>query len=102
VLTSNQSLDAASKSQIRALGHVQLCGVLFICWQNKLTVSGQYMVAILYPDWLCLAMASRVEQIYTIQACISINNIKIEATDNGRGKAYLLEDESLTTCINND
>lgn len=44
------------------------------------------MVAMLYKNWLCLAAASRVDQIYTLQACIPTSNIKIEPVDNGRGK----------------
>lgn len=44
------------------------------------------MVAMLYKNWLCLASVSRVDQIYTLQACIPTSNIKIEPVDNGRGK----------------
>jgi hypothetical protein len=44
------------------------------------------MIALLYKNWLCLASASRVDQIYTLQACIPTSNIKIEQVDNGRGK----------------
>jgi hypothetical protein len=43
------------------------------------------MVTLLYRDWLCLALASRVDQIYTIQACINITTAKVEEVDNGRG-----------------
>lgn len=45
------------------------------------------MVAMLYKNWLCLASASRVDQIYTLQACIPTSNIKIEPADNGRGES---------------
>lgn len=45
------------------------------------------MVAMLYKNWLCLASASRVDQVYTLQACIPTSNIKIEPVDNGRGKS---------------
>jgi hypothetical protein len=44
------------------------------------------MVALLYRDWLCLATAGRIDQIYTIQACIALNNIRVEEVDNGRGR----------------
>lgn len=44
------------------------------------------MVALLYKNWLCLASASRVDQIYTLQACVPTNTIKVEPVDNGRGK----------------
>ncbi|KAH8905506.1 Dbl homology domain-containing protein [Coniochaeta sp. PMI_546] len=63
----------------------QLCGALHICWQTKDSVDGQYMAALLYRDWLCLAIASRVDQIYLVQACINITTAKIEDIDNGRG-----------------
>lgn len=80
-------LDAASKNRIRSFGHIQLCGVLYACWQAKGGgVTGQYMVTLLYKDWLCLASASKADQIYTLQACIPLSQIKIEAVDNGRGK----------------
>lgn len=74
-----------SKTQIRSLGHIRLCGALHVCWQTKDGVSGQYMIALLYRDWLCLALAGRAEQIYMVQACISLNNIRVESADNGRG-----------------
>lgn len=45
------------------------------------------MVAMLYKNWLCLASASRVDQIYTLQACIPTSNIKLEPVDNGRGQS---------------
>ncbi|KAI8960904.1 Dbl homology domain-containing protein, partial [Daldinia sp. FL1419] len=81
----NQKLDAASKTAIRSLGHIRLCGALHVCWQTKDGADGAYMVTLLYKDCLCLATASRVDQIYTIQACISLNDIKVEEVDNGRG-----------------
>ncbi|KAK1600103.1 RhoGEF domain-containing protein [Colletotrichum navitas] len=80
-----QKLDAASKNRIRSFGHVELCGTLHICWQTKEGVKGQYMICLLYHNVLCLASASKVDQIYTIQACINLDSIKIEETDNGRG-----------------
>ncbi|OLN82036.1 Phosphatidylinositol 3,4,5-trisphosphate-dependent Rac exchanger 1 protein [Colletotrichum chlorophyti] len=80
-----QKLDAASKNRIRSFGHVELCGALHVCWQTKEGAKGQYMICLLYQHVLCLASASRVDQIYTIQACVNLANIKIEETDNGRG-----------------
>ncbi|KAJ0166743.1 hypothetical protein CTA2_6071 [Colletotrichum tanaceti] len=80
-----QKLDAASKNRIRSFGHVELCGALHVCWQTKEGAKGQYMICLLYHNVLCLASASKVDQIYTIQACINMGGIKIEETDNGRG-----------------
>ncbi|KAI1827974.1 Dbl homology domain-containing protein [Xylaria intraflava] len=81
----NQRSNAASKSTIRSLGQVRLCGALHVCWQTRDGVTGQYMVSLLYRDCLCLATAGKVEQVYTIQACVSLDTIKIEEADNGRG-----------------
>ncbi|KAI1481688.1 Dbl homology domain-containing protein [Daldinia eschscholtzii] len=81
----NQKLDAASKTAIRSFGHIRLCGALHVCWQTKDGADGAYMVTLLYKDCLCLATASRADQIYTIQACIGLNDIKVEEVDNGRG-----------------
>lgn len=91
LLTKKQQLDAASKNRIRSFGHVQLCGALHVCWQTKEGVNGQYMVALLYREWLCLATAGRIDQVYTIQACISLSNIKVEEVDNGRGTSTDLD-----------
>lgn len=79
-------LDAASKNRIRSFGHIQLCGVLHACWQSKEGVQGQYLVTLLYKEWLCLASASKFDLIYTLQACIPLSQIRVEEADNGRGK----------------
>lgn len=81
----DSELDAASKNRIRSFGHIELCGALHACWQTRDGIHGQYMVALLYKNWLCLASASRADQIYTLQACIPTSNIKVEPVDNGRG-----------------
>lgn len=83
---SVQQLDATTKNRIRSFGHIQLCGALHVCWQSKEGVNGQYMVALLYKEWFCLATASKIDQVYTIQACIALSNIKVEEVDNGRGR----------------
>ncbi|TRX97685.1 hypothetical protein FHL15_001440 [Xylaria flabelliformis] len=75
---------AASKNTIRSLGRIRLCGALHVCWQTRDGVTGQYMVSLLYRDCLCLATVNKSDQIYTIQACISLDSIKVEEADNGR------------------
>lgn len=65
---------------------MKLCGALHVCWQSKDGVNGRYMVALLYREWLCLATAGRNDQIYTIQACLALGNIRVEEVDNGRGR----------------
>jgi hypothetical protein len=44
------------------------------------------MICLLYRDFLLLASALRTDQIYTVQACIGLSELRIEDIDNGRGK----------------
>ncbi|KAG7146148.1 hypothetical protein HYQ46_005052 [Verticillium longisporum] len=81
----DQRIDAATKTRIRSFGHIELCGALHVCWQAREGVCGRYMVCLLYNDVLCLASAGKADPIYTIEACISLNGIKVEEPDNGRG-----------------
>lgn len=88
VLIGPQRLDLGSKTIIRSFGPIQLCGALHVCWQSKSGVNGQYMVTLLYKQCLVLATAGKADQIYTIQACISLDSVRIEEADNGRGKFF--------------
>lgn len=63
-----------------------MCGALHVCWPTKNGVSGQYMICLLYKDFLCLACASKVDPIYTIRAVIVLNGARVEKVDSGRGK----------------
>jgi hypothetical protein len=78
--------DARSKNSVRALGHMHLCGVLHVSWQTRDGVDGQYLICLLYRDFLILASAAKSDQIYTIQACIGLCELSVEEVDNGRGK----------------
>ncbi|TLD24924.1 hypothetical protein PspLS_05436 [Pyricularia sp. CBS 133598] len=82
---ADQILDVASKNRIRSFGHIHLCGALHVCWQTKDSVSGQYLICLLYRDWICIASASRFGQTYTILLCVSLTDVKVEDADNGRG-----------------
>jgi hypothetical protein len=77
--------DARSKSSIRALGHIHLCGVLHVSWQTRDGVDGQYLICLLYRDFLILASTAKTDQIYAIQACIGLSELGVEEIDNGRG-----------------
>jgi len=84
ILTNIQP-DTRLKCSIRALGHVHLCGVLHVSWQTRDGVDGQYLICLLYRDFLILASAAKTDQIYTIQACIRLSELGVEEVDNGRG-----------------
>lgn len=43
------------------------------------------MICLLYRDFLLLASAAKNDQIYTVQACIGLTEVRIEEVDNGRG-----------------
>lgn len=85
-LTDHQRLDANSKNQVRSFGHIQLCGVLHVCWQTPTGIDGQYMICLLYRDVFCLASGGKFDPIYTILACIDMHSVTVEDTDNRRGK----------------
>jgi hypothetical protein len=54
-------------------------------WQTKGSVDGQYMITLLYRDFLLLASAGKTDQVYTVQSCIGLNELRVEEVDNGRG-----------------
>jgi hypothetical protein len=54
-------------------------------WQTKDSVDGQYMITLLYRDFLLLASAGKTDQVYTVQSCIGLNELRVEEVDNGRG-----------------
>ncbi|KAM0520172.1 hypothetical protein ACHAPE_003452 [Trichoderma viride] len=83
----DRKLDAVSKNQIRSFGHIRLCGTLHVCWQTNDGVDGQYFICLLYRHVLCLASAGKVDPIYTIMACINLDDVRLEEVDNGRGKS---------------
>ena len=70
---------------MRGLGHIHLCGVLHVCWQTREGVDGQYLICLLYRDFLLLASALKADQIYNVLACISLSDLRIEEIDNGKG-----------------
>ncbi|RKF63882.1 putative dbl homology [Erysiphe neolycopersici] len=78
-------LDARSKILVRNLGHIHLCGVLYVSWQTKNSIEGKYLICLLYRDYLLLASSPRFDQVYVVQACIGLFGIGIEEVDNGRG-----------------
>jgi hypothetical protein len=54
------------------------------------------MICLLYRDFLVLASAAKMTQIYTIHACIALAELKIEEVDNGRGMLLVPRRASIT------
>ncbi|RDL36778.1 Uncharacterized protein BP5553_06130 [Venustampulla echinocandica] len=77
--------NARSKSAVRSLRRIHLCGVLHVSWQTKDGADGQYLISLLYRDFLLLASVAKADQLYTVQACIALSELKVEEIDNGRG-----------------
>ena len=94
-LTPSQTVEGTSKNKVRSLGHIKLCGILHVCWQTRVGVDSHYMITLLYREWLCLAVTGKNGQVYTVQACISVNDIKAEAADNGRGEFHATSENAL-------
>ena len=80
-----RQIDPQSKTLIRSLGHVHLCGVLHVAWQTKNGVDSQHMITLLYRDCLVVAAVEKLESVYNVGAIIFFNDIRIEEADNGKG-----------------
>ncbi len=72
----------------RTLGHAVLCGVLHVAYQTRTTVQGEYMLCILFESYMLLATASEDLQQFHVAVCMHVADIKIETTEDGKGKLY--------------
>ena len=78
---------------LRLLGHPILCGVLYIAYQSGCGMRGDFMLAVLFKSYFLLATPDPGTPKYSITAIISLGDVRIENTDNGRGK------EDLQSCF---
>ena len=73
---------------VRSLGHATLCGVLYVAYQSGKTVVGEYMLCALFKSYLVIAMppkAAATVRTFRIVATISLLDLRLECTDNGKG-----------------
>lgn len=68
------------------LGHASLCGVLYIAYQSKGDLRGDYMLCVLFKSYLLLATPKRGSTRYNVMAIMSVLDIQVEKPDNGRGE----------------
>lgn len=68
------------------LGHANLCGVLYIAYQSKGDLRGDYMLCVLFKSYLLLATPERGSIRYNVIALISVLDVQIEKPDDGRGE----------------
>jgi hypothetical protein len=64
--------------------------VLHVSWQTKDGVDGEYLITLLYRNFLLLASAGKTNQVYAVQTCIGLDDLRVEEIDNGRGMRNLL------------
>lgn len=69
------------------LGHVLLCGVLFVTYQARAGIKGQYMLCALFKSSLVIATARKNLTLFDVVASIPLLNTSIQDADNGKGRA---------------
>ncbi|KAF2234128.1 Dbl homology domain-containing protein, partial [Viridothelium virens] len=70
---------------LRLLGHVVLCGVLYVAYQHKDGIKGQYMVCVLYKSCLLLAVPHGGFSNFMVKATIALASATLEESDSGKG-----------------
>lgn len=71
---------------LRLLGHAILCGVLYVAYQSKKDLRGDYMLCVLFKSYLILAVPKPGGTQYCVIAIMSLSDIQIDKSDNGRGE----------------
>ena len=91
-------LKPTAPPSLRLLGHPVLCGVLYVAHRSTLGMRGDYMLVVLFKSYLLLATLNQVSIKYDITAIISLGDVRLEKTDNGRGKyiAWVVPQAHLT------
>jgi hypothetical protein len=77
---------ASAAVTVRLLGHAILCGALHVAWQTPSSgVHGDFLLCALFRSYLVLAHPDKHASTFHVVACIGLENMKIEAADNGKG-----------------
>lgn len=79
--------DHVTAKSFRMLGHVVLCGALYITWQRAPNaVHGEYLACMLFRSMLLLSTVQRGTARYVLRASIALAEAHIEDCDKGEGK----------------
>jgi len=70
---------------LRPLGHSSLCGALFVAYQSRSDVLGDYMLCALFRSHLLLATPTKGYSRFEIVAIISFGAMQMDKADNGKG-----------------
>ncbi|MCJ1469436.1 hypothetical protein MMC07_008069 [Pseudocyphellaria aurata] len=76
---------STAPASLRLLGHAILCGVLYVAYQSKNDLRGDYMLCVLFKSYLVLAKPRPGGTQYNVVAILSLSDIQIDKSDNGRG-----------------
>lgn len=60
--------------------------MLYVAYQSKTDLRGDYMLCVLFKSYLILAIPKVGSTQYSVMAIISLSDIQIDKPDNGRGK----------------
>lgn len=70
---------------LRQLGHASLCGALYVAYQSKDEVLGNYMFCALFKAHLLLAVPRSGKLAFEIVAIIGLDGVQLDNADNGKG-----------------
>lgn len=79
-------MQSTAPASLRLLGQATLCGVLFVAYQSKSDVRGEYMLCVLFKSYLLLAIPKHGSTKYMVMAILSLRDTQINEADNGRGE----------------
>lgn len=70
------------------LGPMILCGVLHVTYQTTETITGEFMVCVLFNRYMLFAKGIDDLRRLEAVACVYLDKAKIDVLQNGRGKCY--------------
>ncbi|KAL8866971.1 MAG: hypothetical protein Q9174_005962, partial [Haloplaca sp. 1 TL-2023] len=79
-----------SITSLRLLGHHVLCGVLFVAYESEHEVRGEYMLCALFRSHILLAVQRSGTESYDVVALLSLHDVQVGRTDDGRGQSVPL------------
>lgn len=77
---------SVTPEQFRALGSVELCGILHIAYQTNVAVSGCYALCVIFDEHFLIALPVGTIGKFEAMALIQLCDIKIEPATDGKGK----------------
>ncbi len=90
--------DTLNATHFRMLGHVLLCGVLYVTYQTSNRVEGGYMLCMMFKDYLLVAAPVVGLAKFEIVATIYLLNAKAVSAEDGRGMLPMWYSSSPADC----